>query len=156
VARPAAHLLLALTAVALLSGCDLGGEDEESALHDAQFVASFDDAATEESDSGLGGVGLAAQGAKTLVTIELEAPRAPRQQAEIRQGNCQVVGGGVAYALRQVDDGTSETVVDAPIGELRRRGYLVIVHDTAADRQIRGICADLAKAQPPDAAPAFE
>jgi hypothetical protein len=142
-------------AVMLLAGCSLGGDDDSSAFEDADFVVSLDDGATAELDEDLGAVGLTRRGRRTLVEIEVASPRAPNQQAEIRQGNCQTIGGAIAYGLQSVADGNSQTVVNVPLGVLRN-GYMVLVHDVPAETRIGGICADLSRARPPDAAPIFE
>lgn len=147
--------LVALASIAL-GGCDFGGEEEKSELQGAEYVANLDDRTTEDPDDDLGGVGMTAEGQKTRITISVRNPRVPRQQAEIRQGNCDVLGMAVAYPLRHVENGTSQTVIDVPLRDLRRAGYVVTVHDVASEARLGSVCADLAKAQPPDAAPTFD
>lgn len=149
-------ITLPVAAVLLLAGCDIGGDEDKSALERAQYVTTFNDLRTPGEDDGLGRVGLTARASKTLVTIEVENPEAPRQEADIRQGNCDVVGGGVVYALARADEGRSQTVVNVPLHELRRAGYIVMVRRAGAPSFVEALCADLAKSRPPDAAPVFE
>src|SRR5918999_2283534 len=102
-------------AVMLLAGCSLGGGDDSSAFEDADLVVSLDDGETGELDEDLGAVGLTRRGRRTLVEIEVENPRAPDQQAEIRRGNCQSIDLAISYTLQSVADGKSEKVVNAPL-----------------------------------------
>jgi hypothetical protein len=142
-------------AVVLLAGCSLGGDDEASAFEDADFVVNLDDRATEEFEEDLGAVALTRRGGRTLVEIEVENPRASSQQAEIRRGNCETIDFAITYTLQAVADGKSETVVNARL-ETLRSGYMILVHDVPAEIRLSGVCADLARARPPDAVPVFE
>lgn len=148
--------VLAVALALAVTGCNFGDDEEPSALERADFVVDLDKGSTLESDEGLGGVALTERGAKTLVTIEVADPPGPTQQAEIRRGNCDVIDVAVAYRLSPVEDGLSETVVDVPLRELRRAGYLVMVHDVPSEEQLGALCGDLARSQPPSAAPTFD
>jgi hypothetical protein len=147
----------AVFAVLALTGCSLGGGDEEEgATAKADFVVNLDDGSTLAAEDDLGTVGLTSRDRKTVVTIEVANPGKGRRQAEIRRGNCESIDAGITYMLGPVVDGKSETVVDTPLRVLRRGGYLVMVHDVPAEARIDGICGDLYRSQPPSAAPTFD
>jgi hypothetical protein len=149
------RVLLAVALALAASGCSLGGNDDQTTPK-GDFVVRLDDRSTTEPESDLGAVALTARNGKTIVTIDVSSPGAARQQAEIRRGNCDSIDFAVTYQLEPLVDGKSETVVDARLALLRRGGYLVLVHDVPAETRLGGVCADLAKAQPPDAAPTFD
>jgi hypothetical protein len=143
----------AVLALCLLAGCSIGGDDDERRATDAsQFVADLTRQDQEEGE--FGSVGLSAAGTMSRVIVEVLDPPPVSQEVEIRSGNCQVVGSAVTYRLAPLDNGISETVVNVPLRTLRRMGYLVMVRDSGAP--IGGLCADLAQAQPPSAAPTFD
>ena len=145
--RALGALILAL----FLTGCSLGGDDrEKSAVASSQFLTDLIRLGSEEER---GKVGLTAVDGKTRVVVEVSAPSSG-QVAEIHGGNCDVLGGGVIYQLAPLKSGVSTTVVDIGLGPLRRMGYLVLVR--GAELGPGGLCGDLAKAQPPSAAPSFE
>jgi hypothetical protein len=150
----AAAALLALTGC-MAAGCSLGGDDEPRTAK-GDFVVSLDRRSTLEPESDFGAVGLIARDGKTIVTVEVSKPAAPRQQAEIRRGNCESIDLAITYQLEPLLDGKSETVVNAPLRVLRRGGYVVLVHDVPAEARIGDVCGDLAKSQPPSAAPTFD
>jgi hypothetical protein len=148
---------IAVSAVAavLVAGCSFGGNDESSAFEDADFVVDL--GRNDQPDRRYGVVGLTGErGGRTRVSIEFFDPTSPRQQAEIRGGNCTSINVAVSYRLSPLADGKSETVVDVPLGELRRRGYLVMVHEVAEEDRLGSFCGDLARSQPPSAAPVFD
>lgn len=165
-------IALSAITVVLFAGCSFGGGDEnDGALERADLVVNlvagrivFADP-TAEPDEDLGAVGLTARGTRTVVTIEVARQREARQRAEIRGGDCATIGTGIVYTLNPVLEGKSETVVDAPLRELRAR-YMVLVHDVPAEAQIAGIvtalvngralCADLSRARSPGATPVWE
>lgn len=152
------RLLFLLAAAALLAGCAIGGDgDDESVLERTQFVVPFIDLQSQAEDEAVGGVGLTGRGSRTAVTIDVDDPRGPVLQADVRLGNCaDVMSQGVVYKLQPVEDGTSETVVDLPLREFRRLGYMVMVHHPGAVSTTQGLCADLTKARSPDAAPVYD
>jgi hypothetical protein len=142
---------LATAAVLLaLAGCMVGG-DEESATANADFITDLIKLGREDEPYGV--VGLQRVGQKTRVLIEVFEPERPLLEAEIQSGNCDVLG-SVVYPLNAVRDGRSETVVNVGLGHLRRAGYLVMVGPPGP--HLGGLCGDLYRSRPPDAAPTFE
>jgi hypothetical protein len=134
-----------------LAGCSLGGDgDEKSATASAQFVTELVRPGTEEQH---GSVGLSDAGGKTRVVVEVLHPSG-RQVAEIRTGNCDVLGAGVAYVLAPFEAGVSTTTVDVGLNALRKMGYLVTVREGSSGPG--GLCGDLAKSHSPSAAPSYE
>jgi hypothetical protein len=145
----------ALLVAVALAGCSLAGGDEpESATASAQFVTDLIRLGQDES---FGQVGLTAVRRSTRVVVELEEEESTtaRLAPHITTGNCDVLGSGVVYALNAFRDRVSETVVDIELEPLRRMGYVVLVGDPRFG-PTGGVCGDLAKAQPPSAAPTFD
>jgi hypothetical protein len=144
--------LSALILVFAVSGCSLGGDDEpESAVASSQFVTELIRLGREGER---GRVGISSAGSKTTIVVEVSDPAEERLDAEVRRGNCDVMDGATAYALQPVTAGVSKTVVDVPLSHLRQTGYLVLVGIPSS--HVGGLCADLARAQPPSAAPTFD
>jgi hypothetical protein len=144
------RVAVALALTLVLPGCGLWHSDEKTSVaQQADFVADLIPLGKAEP---AGVVGLSSGHAgKTVVLIEV-ATRADSQVAEIGSGNCDVLGTAV-YGLNPLRDGRSETTVNAPIRELRRGGYYVLV--SGAGGGPGGLCGDLARSQPPSAAPTF-
>jgi hypothetical protein len=140
----------AVAAVTCLTACSFGG-DEQSAAERADYVTDLIRLGREDERHGV--VGLESVGRKTRVLVEVFEPQHPRLEAEIQSGNCDVLGSAV-YPLNSVEDGVSETVVNVSLSHLRRAGYLVMVGDPGP--RLGGLCGDLYRAQPPDAAPTFD
>lgn len=130
--------------------CSFGGE-EQGAAERADYVTDLIRLGRDDERRGV--VGLERAGQRTRVLIEVFEPERERMTAEIQSGNCDVLGTTV-YALNVVEDGVSETVVDVSLSHLRRAGYLVLVG--AASPHLGGLCGDLYRSQPPDAAPTFD
>jgi hypothetical protein len=147
------RFLLAAVVVALV-GCDFGDDEEAQPFADANFVVDL--GRNDQPDNRYGVVGLTREaGGRTRVSIEFFDPPTPRQQAEIRRGDCSTIDLAVTYRLSPLVDGKSETVVEVPLAQLRR-GYMVMVHEVAAEQRLGTFCGDLARSQPPSAAPVFD
>jgi hypothetical protein len=143
--------VVAAAVLLALSGCMFGGGEKESAAASADFVTGLIKLGREDEQHGV--VGLERAGQKTRVLIEVFEPERPLLEAEIQSGNCDVLG-SVVYPLNAVRDGVSETIVNVALGHLRRAGYLVMVGAPGA--QLGGLCGDLYRSRPPDAAPTFD
>jgi hypothetical protein len=145
-----ARLVSALVVLLAFSGCSISGDDDQGGTINAEFVVELVRLGSEKS---AGTVGLSAEpGGKTRVEIVLLEP-ATGQRVEIRGGNCDVIDSAAAYSLAPLVEGRSQSVVDAYESQLRRAGYLVLVHDAAG---IGGVCGNLARSKPAEAAPTFE
>jgi hypothetical protein len=141
-----------LVLVATVAGCSWDGDEEpESATASSSFVTELVRLGREET---FGRVGLSAVGGTTRIVVEV-AEVQPREPPHVTTGNCDVLGGGVVYELDPFRDRVSETVVDIELTPLRRMGYVVIV-GVRRFGPVGGLCADLAKSQPPSATPTFE
>jgi hypothetical protein len=144
------RMLLAVALALAASGCSLGG-GEESARAEADFVTDLIKLGRDDEQFGV--VGLERAGQKTRVVIEVFDPERPLLEAEIQSGNCDVLG-SVVYPLNAVEDGVSETIVNVSLTHLRRAGYLVMVGPPGP--HLGGLCGDLYRSRPPDAAPTFD
>jgi hypothetical protein len=133
------RLALILVAPALLAGCGGGGAEGGS------DEVTFDLA--EQGDSGQSGaVTLTADGERTRVVITLESPPAVPQPAHVHKGSCAELDPNPAYGLANVVDGSSTTVVDARLQELRDGSYAVNVHKSGSELDVYVACADIGSA----------
>jgi hypothetical protein len=143
--------VVALLTTLLLQGCAFGSDGEPDEIAKSDFVVGL---IRLGGDREYGRVGLDRIGnAKTRVLIDVAEQAATRLLAEIHTGNCDVLGVAV-YRLSPVRDGASETTVNVAVDELRRAGYTVMIRKS--DEGVGGLCGDLAKSQPPSAAPTFD
>jgi hypothetical protein len=141
-------------AVILLAGCGGAGE---SSVERSDFIVELENSIGGhlEEPTVYGQVGLTPTGAgQTRVVIKLDEPFAPAE-AEIHRGGCSYFQRGLSvYELGTVEDGEREAVVDAPLRELRREGYALIVRGPYPSRDPDdpppGSCADLSTAEPTD------
>jgi hypothetical protein len=148
------RVVLAALMVLALAGCVFGDDEEARPFEQADFVVDLE--RNDQPDNRYGAVGLTReQGGRTRVSIEFFEPTSPRQQAEIRSGDCTSINLAVTYRLSPLSEGKSETVVDVPVAELRR-GYIVMVHEVAEEQRLGTFCGDLSRSQPPSAAPVFD
>ena len=145
----------AVALVALLTvppGCDLAGDDDKSAVDEAQFVV--DEFVTTglqqpgEEEGTRAGVS-AHPGGKSRVVIDVRDPSDPLLRAEIRSGNCDAVTSGSDYLLDDVRQGESNTVVDVPLLELLEGGpgYTIMIQRLNPVNEFTGLCGDIALAE---------
>jgi hypothetical protein len=80
----------------------------------------------------------------TLVTIALKGAPADAQPAHIHVGPCAKLNPSPKYALKNVVNGESSTVVDAPMAELTGGTLAVNVHKSTSDLATYVACGDLA------------
>jgi hypothetical protein len=140
-------------AIALLSGCGGGAGGVES----SDFIVELENSIGGhlEEPTVYGQVGLTpTDGGQTRVVIELDEPFAPAE-AEIHRGGCSYFQRGLSvHELGSVEDGQREAVVDAPLRELRRGGYALVVRgpypSQDPDDPPKGTCGDLSTAEPTD------
>ena len=143
---------LAVLLAGLAAGCSLGGDEPESPSASSSFVTDLIRLGQERT---FGRVGLSPTNGETRVIVEIHES-APRQLSpHITTGKCELLGGGVVYVLEAFRDLVSETVVDVDLDTLRRMGYVVIIGHPRFG-PIGGLCADLAKSQPPSATPTLD
>jgi hypothetical protein len=92
----------------------------------------------------LGTVTLTAVGDKTRVDIALaNAPTDVPQPAHIHEGSCSKLDPKPKFPLGVVVDGTSTTMVDAPMSQLVAGGLAVNVHKSTKDIPTYVACGDL-------------
>jgi hypothetical protein len=117
-------LALTMATLALLGGCDLGGDDSSDAsrIDDAQLLVGLG------NDGAAGTVGLTDQGGRTWIALSVKDADAT-MRAEIRRGLCFQQIDSVEYVLNDLKDGKSETIIDLPLREVTNpsSSYIVMV-----------------------------
>jgi hypothetical protein len=127
-------LLAALTFVA--AGC--GGDDAGSGDVTVDLSA--------QNESGESGTATFTQeGEKTKVVVDLSNAPSDPQPAHIHAGTCAELNPQPEYPLTNVEDGKSETTVDAPLSELQAEDYAVNVHKSEAEADVYVACGDIPK-----------
>jgi hypothetical protein len=92
----------------------------------------------------LGTVTLTAMGEKTRVDVALaNAPSDVPQPAHIHPGTCSKLDPKPKYPLTTVMDGTSTTMVDAPMSALVAGGFAVNIHKSTTEIPVYVACGDL-------------
>jgi hypothetical protein len=127
-------LLAALTFVAVACGGDDAGSGDVTVDLAAQ------------NDSGQSGTAtFTADGEKTKVVVDLSNPPGDPQPAHIHAGTCAELNPQPEYPLENLEDGKSETTVNAPLSELQAEDYAVNVHKSEADVETYVACGDIPK-----------
>jgi hypothetical protein len=99
---------------------------------------------TQNGSGELGTVTLTAMGEKTRVDVAIaNAPTDVPQPAHIHPGSCAKLDPKPKYPLTTVMDGTSTTVVDAPMSALVAGGFAVNVHKSTSELPVYVACGDL-------------
>jgi hypothetical protein len=133
-------LLTAVLAASLglfaLAGC--GGDDEAGGDEVTVQLNEF------ESSGQTGTATLTAEGEQTRVVIALDGePVSPSQPAHIHEGTCEELNPEPAYGLPNVDDGSSETVVDVSLDTLTSADYAINLHMSPEDLATYTSCGDI-------------
>ena len=125
---------------------DTGGADtvnpEEGAGGDRNVNVALEDL----NDSGITGIAtLSAIGeGRTRVTIELRGPTEEAMPAHVHEGNCDSLDPNPKYPLETVEDGRSESEIEANLDELEADRYAINVHRSEADIETYVACGELA------------
>jgi hypothetical protein len=99
---------------------------------------------TQNASGELGTVTLTAVGDKTRVEVALaNAPTDVPQPAHIHEGTCAKLDPKPKYPLSVVVDGTSTTMVDAPMSQLVAGGFSVNVHKSTKEIPTYIACGEL-------------
>ena len=91
------------------------------------------------NSSEFGTASLFAEGeGKTRVLMDTEGPfdREFEQPVVILKGECPAPTGEAAYELNALQDGVSETTIDASLDDLQSGGYVIIVRKSPTDESI--------------------
>jgi hypothetical protein len=85
---------------------------------------------------------------KTRVLMDTEGPfdREFEQPVEILEGECPAPTGEPAYELNALQDGVSETTVDASLPDLQSGGYVIVVRKSPTDDALTE-CGTIAAAE---------
>jgi hypothetical protein len=102
----------------------------------------------EQNTSGESGTArLTAEGDKTKIVLDLRSPSATMasetQPAHIHKGSCAKLDPTPAYALADVMDGKSVSVVDVKLDVLRHGAFVINVHKSAKEIQTYVACGDI-------------
>ncbi len=124
-----------LALVGLAAGC--GGDDEAGSDETTVELAAV-------GDSGqTGSVTLTTDGDMTTVVVDVDDPVSSSQPAHIHEGTCDDLNPAPAYGLTNVEDGRSDTTVDAPLDELIEGDYAINLHMSADDLETYTSCGDI-------------
>jgi hypothetical protein len=116
--------LALLIATLTLAAC--GGDDDDEAGGNGEVTVEL----AEQNDSGQSGTAtLTPAGEQTTVTLELSNPPGDPQPAHIHSGTCEELG-EVVYPLENLEEGTSETTVDASLEELQNGEFAINAHES--------------------------
>jgi hypothetical protein len=118
---------------------------QDNGESDSSDDSTFTFDLNEQNDSGQNGtVTLEEVGeSQTRVTITLSNPTTVEEPAHIHTGQCPEPG-GVVYPLENVVSGSSTTLLDVTIDELRSEGDLAVnVHKSVAESSVYYSCGDL-------------
>ncbi len=97
-------------------------------------------------DSGVSGqASLMPMGDKTMVSITLTgAPEGVAQPAHVHQGTCEKLG-APKYPLSAVENGKSETTIDAKISDLTTGDLAINVHKSEKEMSAYAACGEIPK-----------
>ncbi len=87
------------------------------------------------NNSGISGMAvLSARGNQTQIDVTIDGePAGASEPIHIHNGNCGSALGSIKYPLKNVENGASTTVVDAPLGSLLTGGFAINAHQSAAN-----------------------
>jgi hypothetical protein len=124
-----------LALVGFAAGC--GGDEEAGSDETTVELAAV-------GDSGqTGSATLSTDGDMTTVVLDVGDPVSSSQPAHIHEGTCDDLNPAPAYGLTNVEDGSSETTVDAPLDELIDGDYAINLHMSADDLETYTSCGDI-------------
>jgi hypothetical protein len=88
-----------------------------------------------ENNSGISGTAtLTAMGSQTQVVINVTGePAGASEPDHIHTGQCGPTLGGVKFPLKNVENGTSTTMVNATLASLETGGFAINLHESAAN-----------------------
>ena len=114
---------------------------EEGAGGDRNVTASLD----ELNGSGQTGTAtLSAVGEdRTRVVVQVSNAPDEAQPAHIHKGSCDELDPNPAFPLESLENGRSNTVVDASLDDLQASAYAINVHKSEAEAETYVACGDL-------------
>jgi len=143
-----AILFVAFYYILLAGKSSIPGIDNKSELSQKTTVGSesYTIELVEINKSKQGGIASITEiKGKTSVLIELDAVLSVRQQpANIYNGACPDPGDSVAYILNDIEDGSSETILDGDLDQIRSKLPLsIVVHKSEEEANINVSCGNL-------------
>jgi hypothetical protein len=125
---------LVLALALAVAGC--GGSKSGSKTETVQLGA--------QSGSGESGTAvLTEEGKSTRVVIDLSNGTTEPQPAHIHSGSCAKLDPTPKYALQNVVDGKSTSMVNEPLDDLKSEAYAINVHKSAAQIKTYVSCGDI-------------
>ncbi len=112
-------------------------------------VVSAQDSVTVQlrpvNNSGISGTAVfTPRGNQTEVVVRLAGePSGASEPIHIHTGQCGPTLGAVAYPLKNVENGTSTTIIDAPFVPLWSGGFAINAHESAANLKNYVACGNL-------------
>lgn len=99
---------------------------------------------TPQNNSGeSGNAVLTDAGPKTKVVVTIKgAPAGVAQPLHVHKGTCAQLNPQPAYGLTTLADGKSETMIDVPIGDLRK-GFAINGHKSAQEASTYVFCGNI-------------
>jgi hypothetical protein len=114
-----------LIATLTLAACG-GDDDDDEAGGNGEVTVEL----AEQNESGQSGTAtLTPAGEQTTVTLELSNPPGDPQPVHIHSGTCEELG-EVVYPLENLEEGASETTVDASLEELQNGEFAINAHES--------------------------
>jgi hypothetical protein len=124
-------LVLATLALAACGGDDDGGGGDAISVNLSGDASQF------------GTATLTPEGEQTRVVIDIDSPVSNSQPAHIHEGTCDDLDPAPAHGLQNVDDGSSDTTVEATLEELQDEDYAINLHMSGTDLETYTSCGDI-------------
>jgi LPXTG-motif cell wall-anchored protein len=130
---------LGLALVALMASASTAG---------AQGARTATVTLSPENNSGITGTATLTDmgGGRTQVSVRI-SPAAGNHPAHIHSGNCGPTLGAVVYPLTNVQNGTSQTVVDTSLADVQTGGFAINLHQSPTDLPTYVACGNILAAQ---------
>src|SRR5262245_9954403 len=98
-----------------------------------------------QSNSGESGTAtLTEAGAKTKVVLDVKGqPAGTPQPVHVHKGTCDKLDEKPAYGLTTVNNGKSETTIDAPLATLQKGDFAINGHKSAKDVKTYVFCGNI-------------
>lgn len=133
-----ASSLVPLLALGLVLAPGCGGDDEPAAGETVQVEL------TEQNGSGQSGTATLEPAGDGMTRVVLELSNAPDnpQPVHIHSGTCEELG-DVVYPLTNLQEGMSDTTVEASLDELQSGDFAVNAHESEENIQTYVACGDI-------------
>jgi hypothetical protein len=101
---------------------------------------------SQNSSGESGTATLTEAGSKTKVVLDVKGqPAGTPQPVHVHKGTCDKLDEKPAYGLTTVNNGKSETTIDAPLATLQKGEYAINGHKSAKDVKTYVFCGNIPK-----------